>query len=142
MLELTAVLLACVGVLFVVYGGQPASSDQVLSSSSFSTPTNPNATSGGSSAPLIGELLTLIASIGYAAYQVLYKLFVSLPSDPDESISASMPPHSPLSPTRAGYEPPVTDDDDAPLLSSHSSRMNSLASSNNRPTLPAIGSVS
>ena len=130
-LKLSAVFLACVGVLFVVYGGQSASSDQVLSSSS--TPTNPNPTRGGS-APLIGDLLTLLASIGYAAYQVLYKRFVSLPSDPDESISAPIPPHSPLSRTRAEYEPLVTDDD-ASLLSSHSSRTHSLAASDGS-TLP------
>lgn len=119
-LKLSAVLLACVGVLFVVYGGQSASSDQALSSSSTPTPTNQNTTSG-SSAPLIGDLLTLVASIGYAAYQVLYKRFVSLPFDPDESISAPIPPPSPLSSTRAGYEP-LVNDDDASLLSSHSSR--------------------
>lgn len=121
-LKLSAVLLACVGVLFVVYGGQSTSSDQALasSSSSSSTPTNQNTTSG-SSAPLIGDLLTLVASIGYAAYQVLYKRFVSLPFDPDDSISAPVPPHSPRSPTRTGYEPLVSDDD-ASLLSSHSSR--------------------
>jgi drug/metabolite transporter (DMT)-like permease len=133
MRKLSAVLLACVGVLFVVYGGQSASSDQVLSSSSSSTPTNPNTTSG-SSAPFIGDLLTLIASIGYAAYQVLYKRFVSLPSDPDESISAPPPPYSPLSSTRAGYEPLVTDDD-ASLLPSHPSPTHSSAPSNGL-TLP------
>ena len=90
MVKLSAVLLACVGVLFVVYGGQSASSD--LAPSSFSTSTNPNITSSGSAA-LIGNLLTLIASIGYAAYQVLYRRFVALPSDPDKSISA---PSSPI----------------------------------------------
>ena len=130
-LKLSAVFLACVGVLFVVYGSQSASSDQFLSSSL--TPTNLNPTGGGS-APLIGDLLTLLASIGYAAYQVLYKRFVSLPSDPDESISAPIPPHSPLSCTRAEYEPLVTDDD-ASLLSSHSSRTHSSAASDGS-TLP------
>jgi len=135
MLKLSAVLLACVGVLFVVYGGQSASSDQVLSSSSSSTPRNQITPNGGSSAPLVGDLLTLIASIGYAAYQVLYKHFVSLPCDPDESISAPISPHLPLSPTRAGYEPLVSDDD-ASLLSSRSSRTHSSASSINGLTLP------
>ena len=133
MLKLSAVFLACIGVLFVVWGGQSASSDQVYSSSS--TPTNSNPTNGGS-APLIGDLLTLIASIGYAAYQVLYKRFVSLPTDPDESISAPIPPRSSRSSTRAGYEPLMTDDDDdAPLPSSRSSRTHSSAASDGS-TLP------
>lgn len=35
------------------------------------------------SAPLVGDLLTLIASLGYAFYQVLYKKFAALPSDPE-----------------------------------------------------------
>jgi drug/metabolite transporter (DMT)-like permease len=117
MLKLSAVLLACIGVLFVVYGGQSASSDL---SPSQSTPTNPNTTTSGSE-PLIGNLLTLIASILYAAYQVLYKHFVSLPSDPGGPISAPIPPPSPVSSTRAGYEPLLTDDD-ASVPSSYSTR--------------------
>ena len=115
MLKLSAVLIACIGVLFVVYGGQSAASDPAPSS--YSTSTSPDTTSSGS-APLVGDLLTLLASIGYAAYQVLYKRFVSLPEDPDESISAPIPPHSP------GYEPVLTYED-ASLLSSHSSRAHS-----------------
>ncbi|KAJ6604630.1 hypothetical protein DFH09DRAFT_1123342 [Mycena vulgaris] len=35
------------------------------------------------SAPLVGDLLTLVASIGYALYQVLYKKYAALPSDPE-----------------------------------------------------------
>jgi len=122
-LKLSAVLLACVGVLFVVYESQSVSSDPALSSSS--TRTSPKAMSGGS-APLIGNLLTLAASIGYAAYQVLYKHFVALPSGPGESISAPVPPLSPLSSTRAEYEPLVTDDDES-ISSSHSLRTHSSA---------------
>ena len=125
LLKLSAVLLACIGVLFVVYGGHSAASDPAPSS--YSTSANPDITGSGS-APLIGDLLTLIASIGYAAYQVLYKRFVSLPSDPDESISAPIPPHSP------GYEP-VSTDDDASLLSSHSHRTQSSSASDGS-TLP------
>lgn len=124
MLKLFAVLLACVGVLFVVYGGQSAASDPAPSS--YASLTRPNITSSDS-APLIGDILTLIASIGYAAYQVLYKRFVSLPSDPDESISAPSPPRSP------GYEPILTYDD-ASLLSSRTSRTHSSASDGS--TLP------
>jgi drug/metabolite transporter (DMT)-like permease len=117
MLKLSAVALACIGVLLVVYGGQSTSSNSAPTSQS--TSTSPNTTSGGSA--LIGDLLTLISSLASAAYQVLYRRFVSLPSDPDESISAPIPPHSPVSSTQAGYEPLLTDDN-ASLLSSRSSR--------------------
>ena len=114
--KLSAVFLACVGVLFVVYGGQSTSPDSM--SSSRLTSTNPDATTGGSAA-LIGYLLTLIASIANAAYQVLYNRLVSLPSDPDESTPAPIPPQSPVSSTRAGYEP-LSTEDEAFILSSHS----------------------
>ena len=126
--KLSAVFLACVGVLFVVYGGQSTSPDSM--SSSQLTSTNPDATKGS----LIGYLLTLIASILYAAYQVLYKRFVPLPSDPDESISAPIPPQSPVSSTRAEYEPIMTDDE-AFLLSSRSLNMHSSSASDGS-TLP------
>jgi drug/metabolite transporter (DMT)-like permease len=36
------------------------------------------------SAPLVGDLLTLFASITYGLYQVLYKRYAALPSDPSE----------------------------------------------------------
>lgn len=62
--KLMAVLLATLGVLIVVYGG-----------SSFSplTSTAPKAT-----APLIGDLLTLLASVIYGLYQVMYEKYVAL----------------------------------------------------------------
>ena len=34
-------------------------------------------------APLLGDLLTLVASIAYGFYQVLYKRYLALPSDPE-----------------------------------------------------------
>ncbi|KAJ7225533.1 hypothetical protein GGX14DRAFT_420982 [Mycena pura] len=70
-----AVSLATVGVLIVVYGG--------------STSTNADAapiekrSSLKPSAPLVGDLLTLVAALGYALYQVLYKKHAALPSDPE-----------------------------------------------------------
>jgi drug/metabolite transporter (DMT)-like permease len=33
--------------------------------------------------PLVGNLLTLVASFGYGLYQVLYKIYAALPSDPE-----------------------------------------------------------
>ncbi|KAJ7244779.1 hypothetical protein B0H12DRAFT_1128746 [Mycena haematopus] len=69
-----AVSLATVGVLIVVYGGSTAQTND--SSSSI-------AKRAGSVKPLVGDLLTLVASIGYALYQVLYKKYAALPSDPE-----------------------------------------------------------
>lgn len=73
--RLGAVILASTGAAAVLYGGS-------------SPPTQDPSTAPGSensspvlSAPLIGDLLTLCASVGYALYQVLYKVYVALPSD-------------------------------------------------------------
>lgn len=68
--RLAAVVLATAGVLIVVYGGSKTS--------------NPSATSSQHAiAPFVGDLLTLIASVGYALYQVMYKKYAVLPSDPE-----------------------------------------------------------
>ncbi|KAH7930939.1 hypothetical protein BV22DRAFT_1053502 [Leucogyrophana mollusca] len=77
-LRLGAVCLATLGVLTVVYGGSTAPSDgepdhEYLSAAK-STVLRP-------SAPLVGDLLTLVASLCYGLYQVLYKKYVALPSD-------------------------------------------------------------
>ncbi|KXN90045.1 hypothetical protein AN958_05050 [Leucoagaricus sp. SymC.cos] len=73
--KLVAVVLATVGVALVVYGGTEAESGnpthEVLQ------------TKSGPPAPLVGNLLTLIASFGYGLYQVLYKIYAVLPSDPE-----------------------------------------------------------
>ncbi|KIY64193.1 hypothetical protein CYLTODRAFT_425432, partial [Cylindrobasidium torrendii FP15055 ss-10] len=76
--RLFAVVLATVGVLVVVYGGHKSSKSS--SSSGPSTNTVP-----GPTAPLIGDLITLAASIGYALYQVMYKKYAALPSDPERA---------------------------------------------------------
>lgn len=78
--RLFAVLLATLGVIVVVYGGSTSSGDDT-----------PSITGSGSvsmrsfkpSAPLVGNLLTLVASFGYGLYQVLYKIYAALPSDPE-----------------------------------------------------------
>ncbi|KAJ3558952.1 hypothetical protein NP233_g11387 [Leucocoprinus birnbaumii] len=71
--KMIAVVLATAGVVMVVYGGAAASSpedaDSVLEES-----TRP-------SAPVVGNLLTLIASFGYGLYQVMYKIYAALPVD-------------------------------------------------------------
>ena len=45
-------------------------------------------------APLLGDLLTLVASVGYGLYQVLYKRYLALPSDPERE----EPPQSSYTP--------------------------------------------
>lgn len=65
-----AVSLATLGVIAVVYGGTATSTKN---STVVFKPT----------APLIGNLLTLFASFGYGLYQVLYKIYAALPSDPE-----------------------------------------------------------
>jgi drug/metabolite transporter (DMT)-like permease len=82
--RLAAVSLATLGVIAVVYGGTVDPPTHVtspeLKSASVVSPKRPPA-------PLIGNLLTLIASFGYGLYQVLYKKYAALPSDPDELIA-------------------------------------------------------
>ncbi|KAF9056140.1 hypothetical protein BJ165DRAFT_1398874 [Panaeolus papilionaceus] len=77
--RLLAVVLATSGTLIVVYGGSTAGGDGE------------------------GCLLTLIASFGYGLYQVLYKIYAALPSDPEVAAE------------RLYQEIPEGDDDDSTL---------------------------
>jgi drug/metabolite transporter (DMT)-like permease len=75
--RLMAVCLATLGVLAVVYGGSTAPSPPTPEpEAQTTTRTRPQA-------PLIGDMLTLVASVGYGLYQVLYKLHAALPNDPE-----------------------------------------------------------
>ena len=56
-----------------------------------------------SRSPLIGDLLTLIASIIYGVYQVLYKMYAVLPSQPDTAFEVAIDP---------AYEPILSQGDD------------------------------
>lgn len=49
-------------------------------------------------APLLGDLLTLAASVGYGLYQVLYKRYIALSSDPERH----EPPQSSYTPIPRG----------------------------------------
>lgn len=71
-----AVSLATVGVLIVVYGGSTAPASDGRSSLE-------ERKAAGPAKPIVGDLLTLVASVGYALYQVLYKKYAALPSDPE-----------------------------------------------------------
>lgn len=83
-----AVTLATGGVMAVIYGG--ASTIQKENNRqpevSRAVPT--------AAAPLLGDLLTLVASVAYGLYQVLYKRFLALPSDPERE----EPPQSSYTP--------------------------------------------
>ena len=75
--RLLAVLMATAGAAVVVYGS--SGSDKKSSSESRVA----SAEEDGLRAPLIGDLLTLSASLMYAAYQVAYKAYAALPNDPE-----------------------------------------------------------
>ncbi|KAG6898118.1 hypothetical protein C0992_005445 [Termitomyces sp. T32_za158] len=77
--RLLAVVLATLGVIAVVYGGSLADTSEESNahlSRADASVTQP-------SAPLVGDLLTLVASIGSGLYQVLYKKYAALSTDPD-----------------------------------------------------------
>ena len=67
--KLLSVLIASLGVLMVVYGGEKQESP----SSAAEAPTDVP------SAPFIGNVLTLLASFSYGLYQVMYKMYATLP---------------------------------------------------------------
>ncbi|KAF8445919.1 hypothetical protein L210DRAFT_3619713 [Boletus edulis BED1] len=73
-LPLFAVIIATLGVLTVVYGGTTALSPHLQSAEA-----DPSSTS----APLTGDMLTLVASVLYGLYQVLYKRYIALPTNPE-----------------------------------------------------------
>ncbi|KZT65601.1 hypothetical protein DAEQUDRAFT_716388 [Daedalea quercina L-15889] len=80
--RLAAVILATVGATVVVYGGSGSSPD---------APEAASHAGANNRAPLAGDLLSLLASILYGVYQVLYKLYAALPTDPEELLDAEPP---------------------------------------------------
>lgn len=92
--KLGAVLLATGGVLAVVYGGATAH-EESLSSKSVQAPSGTRPT-----APAVGIILTLMAAILVALYQVMYKKHAALPFDP-EGESAITEGYAQLNPTEA-----------------------------------------
>ncbi|KAK7468877.1 hypothetical protein VKT23_003376 [Stygiomarasmius scandens] len=102
--KLGAVVLATAGVLAVVYGGSTSSDE---SHSASTTLPNPDVKP---SKPLIGDLMTLVASVGYAGYQVFYKKYAALaePKDPDDENYEPLP-----GPETAANVASSADDEDA-----------------------------
>lgn len=72
--RLAAVLLATLGVMVMVYGDSSSTSDVKTEHVA------------GPAAPLLGDLISLVASVCYAVYQVFYKKYIPLPSDPESEI--------------------------------------------------------
>ncbi|KAH9964298.1 hypothetical protein BC827DRAFT_68977 [Russula dissimulans] len=81
--KLLAVLVATFGVLAVVYGDTVRQADAHPADHRDESTTAKTSESAGPQAPLVGDLLTLCASVGYGLYQVMYKRHAALPSGPD-----------------------------------------------------------
>ena len=84
-----AVLLATAGVMAVIYGGASIQkiNDEQPEVSLRAIPT--------ATAPVLGDLLTLIASVVYGLYQVLYKRYLALPWDPEHE-GLPQPSYAPI----------------------------------------------
>jgi hypothetical protein len=86
--KLSAVLIATFGVIAVVYGDarQPESSPHTTDHVAYTSKTvKPKA-------PLLGDLLTLCASVGYGLYQVLYNRHAALHPDQEVELGAAYVP--------------------------------------------------
>ncbi|KAH9944348.1 uncharacterized protein BXZ73DRAFT_39969 [Epithele typhae] len=94
--RLLGVVIATAGALAVIYG--EADKTDAVSAQQAST------------TALIGDLMTLAASVGYGAYQVLYKVYAVLPNDPEVQAERR---YSRLAPSA---EDALMDDDEAAVM--------------------------
>jgi len=110
--QLLAVVIATVGTFTVIYGGatsgEPPSKDGLTTTNISLKPT----------APLLGNLLMLVAAFGSGLYRVLYKIYAAPPSDPEvasdpmyELIPGDVEDEAPagatyIDPAEAVYPPP------------------------------------
>ncbi|KAH0838285.1 dihydrofolate reductase-like domain-containing protein [Lanmaoa asiatica] len=79
-LHLSAVTIATLGVLTVVYGGTTDLSPRSLLV---------QANLSSAPAPFVGDMLTLVASVLYGLYQVLYKRYIALSSIPESAAESA-----------------------------------------------------
>jgi drug/metabolite transporter (DMT)-like permease len=84
--KIIAVLIATFGVLAVVYG------DARNPTANYHQAPEVSILGPRPQAPLLGDLLTLCASVGYGFYQVMYKRYAALPSDPEFDLSNAYVP--------------------------------------------------
>ncbi|KAG1757598.1 hypothetical protein EDB19DRAFT_1658098 [Suillus lakei] len=96
LVRMCAVCLATVGVLTIVYGDSTPSSTTAAVARGMAVARTP--------APLVGDILTLVASVLYGLYQVLYKKYAALPSDPELPAEPAHYTHIPASAEQAGDE--------------------------------------
>ena len=88
-------MIATIGVLAVVYGG---------AQSQKSTEKQAQTTTIIPSAPLLGDLLTLVASVAYGLYLVLYKKYAALPTDAEVISNPSYDPIFDVDPSTSSDE--------------------------------------
>ncbi|KAG1783980.1 hypothetical protein EV702DRAFT_1056634 [Suillus placidus] len=107
LIRMCAVSLASVGVLTIVYGDSTPSSTTAAVARGITVAQTP--------APLFGDIITLVASVIYALYQVLYKKYAALPSDLEPAAEPTEYTHIPASAEQASDEEIVS----SPLIASN-----------------------
>jgi len=87
--KLLAVLVATFGVMAVVYGDARLSKSRPIDHGKALAPADESVKP---TAPILGDLLTLCASVGYGLYQVLYKRHAALPLDQEVELGGAYVP--------------------------------------------------
>ncbi|KAG2044874.1 hypothetical protein BDR03DRAFT_937424 [Suillus americanus] len=96
LIRMCAVCLAIVGVLTIVYGDSTPLSTTAAVARGMTVTQTP--------APLFGVIITLVASVTYGLYQVLYKKYAALPSDLEPPAEPTQYTHIPASAEQASHE--------------------------------------
>ncbi|KAF8328152.1 uncharacterized protein EI90DRAFT_2974599 [Cantharellus anzutake] len=117
--RLLSVVVAVSGVFLIVYGGATSTS-KINTSVTFK-----HSQSLFTSTDVIGDILALIASIAYAVYQVMYKVYIALPVEQDPgSAVLSSPVYERIS---VDPEAPATSHFDPPSPTTRTQRIPPLA---------------
>jgi len=88
-IRMCAVCISSAGVLIILYAGSTPSNQSIS--------VRRDMVASRTATPFIGDILTLVASVLYGLYQVLYKKYVALPSDPELAIESVHYTHIPAS---------------------------------------------